>query len=129
MVGCRHWISYSLWIFLLSISIEAVAQDSYSGRVVDENSIPIRDVNVLLYRTETSLVGYTFTGEDGRFELTIPKGANPVAIGFTLLGYETKRIKIEEYRSGMDIQLQSTTFELREVDVTPKRVQQSKKIL
>lgn len=124
MVGCRHWISYSLWIFLLSISIEAVAQDSYSGRVVDENSIPIRDVNVLLYRTETSLVGYTFTGEDGRFELTIPKGANPVAIGFTLLGYETKRIKIEEYRSGMDIQLQSTTFELREVDVTPKRVQQ-----
>lgn len=124
-----RWTSLCLGILLSLLSAQAIAQESYHGRVVDEKGAPIRDVNVLLYRTETSLVAYGFTGEDGRFQITTKEGTRPVAIGFMLLGYETKRIKIEEYRNGRDIQLQSTTFELREVDIRPERVRQSQDTL
>lgn len=129
MGSSMRWISLCLGILFSLLSAQAIAQESYYGRVVDEKGAPIRDVNVLIYHTETSLVAYGFTGEDGRFQITTKEGARPVAIGFMLLGYETKRIKIEEYRNGRDIQLQSTTFELREVDIRPERVRQSQDTL
>ncbi|WP_018357310.1 TonB-dependent receptor [Porphyromonas levii] len=122
-------LPFYLAIVLSLISISSSAQTIYSARVVDEKGVPIQDVNVMLYRTESTLVGYAFTGVDGRFQITTKKAANPIAIGFMLLGYETRRIKIEEFRSGMDIKLQSTTFELREVNVTPERVRQKQDTL
>lgn len=114
-----RWLPLSLGILLSLISTGAIAQTTYSGRVVDEKGMPVQDVNVLLYRTQSTLVGYTFTGADGRFRITTKEGVSSIAIGFVLLGYETKRIDIEAYSSGMDIKLQSVTFELREVNGVP----------
>ncbi len=114
-----RWLPLSLGILLSLISTGAIAQTTYSGRVVDEKGMPVQDVNVLLYRTQSTIVGYTFTGADGRFRITTKEGVSPIAIGFVLLGYETKRIDIEAYSSGMDIKLQSVTFQLREVNGVP----------
>lgn len=124
-----RWLPLSLGILLSLISTGAIAQTTYSGRVVDEKGMPVQDVNVLLYRTQSTLVGYTFTGADGRFRITTKEGVSPIAIGFVLLGYETKRIDIEAYSSGMDIKLQSVTFQLREVNVRPERVRQQQDTL
>lgn len=129
MIGNVRLLPLCLWILLSLISTMAVAQTTYNGRVIDEKGVPIQDVNVLLYRNQSSLVGYTFTEEDGRFQITAEKDVDPVAIGFVLQGYETKRIKIEEYRSGMDIKLQSVTFELREVNVRVERIKQKQDTL
>lgn len=73
-----RWISLCLGVLLSLLSAQAIAQESYHGRVVDEKGAPIRDVNVLIYHTETSLVAYGFTGEDGRFQITTKEGARPV---------------------------------------------------
>lgn len=129
MIDSMCWLPLSFGILLLLLSSRAIGQTTYSGRVIDEEGIPIQDLNVLLYRTQSSIIAYAFTGDDGRFELTTKDGANAESIGFLMLGYETKRIPIEEYKSGMDIKLQSVAFELREVNVRAERVKQQQDTL
>lgn len=99
-----------------------VAQEPYTGRVVDEKGAPIQDVNVMLYRSETIAMGFGFTDADGRFSIHPKTDVRPVAIGFVLLGYEARRIDIEEFRNGAEVVLKSVVFELREVSVRPDRI-------
>ncbi|WP_018358997.1 carboxypeptidase-like regulatory domain-containing protein [Porphyromonas levii] len=109
-------------LLMLSGAAVMVAQVPYTGRVVDDKGAPIQDVNVMLYRNEAIAMGFGFTDADGRFSVRAKGDTRPVAIGFVLLGYEARRIDIEEFRNGAEVVLKSVVFELREVSVRPDRI-------
>ncbi|MDE6216629.1 hypothetical protein [Bacteroides sp.] len=117
------------FLLLAIASINTTAQTSYTGRIIDENQHPVQDVNIVLYRSETSVIGYGFSGTDGKFDVSYTKEVKPVSIGFILLGYETKRIKSEDFQNSQDIVLKSTTYQLKEVNIRPNRIRQNKDTL
>lgn len=60
-----------------------------SGRVTDENALPLVGAGVLLPDGKTGVV----TDSDGRWSITVPDGEN--ILSFSYIGYETVRIAID----------------------------------
>lgn len=108
-------------LFIAVSSSLAIAQTDISGRVIDERSLPMPFVNVVLINSEDStfIVG-TVTNDDGRFHIS--SNVEEGVLKISSMGYKTKYVnsKIDN----MDvIQLQPETKEIGEVIVKANRPQ------
>ena len=99
-------------ILLLGFSIASFAQQkiNVSGRVVSEKNVPLAGVSINI---NGSSIG-TITNTEGRFSLQVTKGATLV---FSFVGYDEKRVKVNNENSVRTIQLTSKTSALGEVVV------------
>ena len=89
------------------------AQITVQGRVIDESGKPVAGANVWI---EYSTVG-TATDADGYFNLQrVPEGEHTLRA--TSLNYEGIRIPINGPRSGLQITLKNSPFNLNEVVIT-----------
>lgn len=120
-------IIFILWFVL--VPIYATAQTSFSGKVVDEYKQPVPDVSVALRQSETSIIGYGFSDENGLFEVPCPDKDKPSAIEFRLLGFKTLTMKMEDYRNGQTIVLQTDYIQLKEVCIRPDKITQNEDTL
>lgn len=112
-----------LFLFLL-FSIQIWAQDKeISGRVVDEDQIPLPGVNV---RIKDSNIG-TVTDFDGNFSLSIPD-TDGVVIVFSSIGFTTKEVTVGN-RTSLNISMEVDTESLNEVVVTAFGIERNKKSL
>ena len=79
---------------LLLVSLAAGAADDWKGRVVDENGNPVGYATVaLLSKTDSTVVGGTFSAEDGTFNIITDETEGIVMV--SMLGYETRYLAPE----------------------------------
>ena len=102
------------------------AQQTFSGRVVDEQNNPIEFANVaLLSLPDSAWIGGTTTNETGSFSFKIATQANDYFLKISFLGYLPALIVLDKNSSSNigDITLQVDSKQLQEINVigqTPK---------
>ncbi|MGI9526586.1 MAG: carboxypeptidase-like regulatory domain-containing protein, partial [Weeksellaceae bacterium] len=99
------------------------AQNTYSGKIVDNTNLPIPYANVLGLNETEEVITYVFSDDNGNFRLSIPQNKSIVKLKISLLGYEDKIIPIEEvsnFEIGT-IQLNVSSANLDEVVITAER--------
>jgi TonB-linked SusC/RagA family outer membrane protein len=91
----------------------ALAQDrEISGRVIDQEKMPIYSASILLKGTSRGAL----TDFDGKFKLKIPVGTNQVLL-FRSIGYKSKEVPVTE-KDVYNITLEEETTELGAVTIT-----------
>lgn len=114
-----------LFIFLLIIPNTLFSQTfSIAGKVVDEQSIPLPGVNVVIIKTGSG----ASTDKDGYYEIT-NLSAGIYTIEFSAIGYDKVRkdkIEIKNRSINIDIVLTEAVIETDEVIVTAGKYQQKK---
>ena len=86
----RQTLTY-LILILTSISIHA---QSITGRVTDENDIPLAYANVILQKADHTYIDGTVTDTTGRFVISAHQEAAMIQISF--IGYETAYRQLDE---------------------------------
>lgn len=114
-----------LMMLLLGVSFlfarQSLAQNNVTGKVTDQNGIPISKVTVQVKNTKTG----TTTGEDGTFKLSVHPNAVLVISG---VGYETKEVSVGS-QTVIDVALKQLEQSLSEVVVTTFGIKREKKAL
>ena len=112
-----------LFFLLLSTSGFLFAQEklTVSGKVASDSSLPLASVSVSI-KGET---GGTTTDGNGAFTIRVSKGATLV---FSIVGYESKEIKIEKETIGLSVNLSFQSTGLNDVVVIGYGTQKSKDI-
>ena len=99
----------TLFIILLLSGVYVFAQNkTISGKVTDENGVPLSDVSVLVMGTKTG----TITARGGTYTLVIPSGGKVLV--FSSVNMEAKEIPIGN-RSVINTSLTTTANSLSEV--------------
>ena len=96
-------------------------QQQITGKVVDENDVPLLGVTILF---EGTSVGTT-TDFDGNYSVTVPENATTLVVSF--VGYRTQRIDIN-VQDVINVKLEPGTSKLDEVVVVGYGTQQRKDI-
>lgn len=78
-----------LLLAFLAMPLSAQNGTAVSGRVTDENALPLVGAGVLLQDGKGGVV----TDSDGRWSITVPDGVNILV--FSYIGYETVRVAID----------------------------------
>ena len=97
---------------LLLLSFVSIGQQKITvdGKVTSDKGDPLPNVSVKVENKSTG----TTTAADGTFSLSVDKGATLV---FSSIGYQNKKVDVDHDRSGMAVQLITTTSTLGEVVV------------
>lgn len=90
-----------------------VFQQTVSGKVIDENGLPLIGVNILVKGMQKG----TMTNFDGEYVLRISANMESSVLVFSFIGYEDKEIKIGDKKI-IDVQLQPSETSLEEVVLT-----------
>lgn len=101
-------------IFLTLASVATFAQSKISGVVLGEDNSPVQFANVVLMAADSTFVGGTITGEDGKF--SIEKNPKAKILAVSCIGYETATLGIGDDCS--KIVLKTSSLELDEITVS-----------
>ena len=100
------------FLFFLCMGVQAFAQTSVSGKVVDASGVELPGVNIAV---KGRTVG-TLTGSDGTFTLpNIPGGSDAVLV-FSFVGFRTQEVKVGN-QTFINVKLEEDTEQLDEVVV------------
>ncbi len=101
-----------LLLCFLCVGLQAFAQISISGKVVDAGGLELPGVNVMVKGTTVG----TLTDGDGKFMIPdVPGGSNAVLV-FSYVGFQTQEIKVGNAKS-LTVKLQEDNMALDEVVV------------
>ena len=87
----RH-IQQAVILFLaaaISIAAPAYAQQekcTVTGKILDENQLPVPFASVAVYKGEKPLTG-AVTDDDGKFSLNLPQDSNTLLLAVEFIGY------------------------------------------
>ena len=108
-----------LFLMLLGLSTAVYAQKKVSGKVVDQDGIPVPDVNILVKGTSKG----TVSDFDGLYTL---RDVNPDdVIIFSYVGYQDQEIPVGD-KTQIDVTLKEQANQLSEVVVTALNIQRDK---
>lgn len=97
----------------------ATLETRVSGRVTDENNVPLPGVNVLVKGTTIG----TTTDSEGVYAISVPDGSTVLV--FSFIGFASQEVSINN-QSVLDVQLQSDLVSLQEVVVVGYGTQEKK---
>lgn len=113
---------FFLLVFIAFTTLGAIAQQSISGVVVDENQEILIGVSVNVKGSTTAV---TITDMNGKYSFSsIPESTTLV---FSYVGMKTQEQKITPTTSVLNITMQSNALGINEVVVTAMGIQQEKK--
>ncbi|MCR5313824.1 MAG: carboxypeptidase-like regulatory domain-containing protein [Bacteroidaceae bacterium] len=92
--------------------------------VIDTKKNPLEMVSVVLKDSCDSLVGFVRTDQKGKFTIYMDAEKTGFKLSFSFVGYETKDIKLDEFKNNASIVMNEANFVLNEVKVTSKRIEQ-----
>ena len=110
-----------LILSLLCFPLMMFSQNIITGKVTDEESMPLQSVNVLIKGLER----FVLTDEDGTYEITVPDDTKNLI--FTLIGYETQVVEIGKQKT-INVTLQAG-IDLDEIVVTALGLERESKAL
>ncbi len=104
--------SYLLFLFLFFTNFIFAQQFSISGKIVDENEAPLGSATIYLEKqTDSSLVTYTISESDGKFDLQGSSEAEKANLFISYAGYKPYRKVIE-----IDRRMQLGTIQMKVLD-------------
>lgn len=112
---------FTLLIFFNIFSIEGTAQNiKLAGRIVEQGKN--KPLSFVTIEVKSLAIG-TYTDTDGYFTISIPKKNQNDAIDFYALGYEKKKMIINNLLKSENqiIKLKQKFFNIKEVKVKPKK--------
>lgn len=101
---------------LLFYTASAIAQKQIKGTVKDNAGKPIEFANVNLMTTDGTLIAYTQTNKDGKYNLTI-NAVNALSIEATCIGYKKAIVTITDLNKNYDLVLANSEMMLKEVKI------------
>lgn len=107
---------------IFSLQVELCAQ-SYQGIVTNiSNKKPLEDVSVSLLSADSIIISYSYTDAQGHFDI---KSNSPgYFLLFSYIGYKQLLLPVTQFKGEMNIQLEETTVQIREVKITSQRIRQ-----
>jgi TonB-linked outer membrane protein, SusC/RagA family len=114
----------SILAFLLAFTVSMIgySQSTFSGKVVDENNMPLPGASVVVKGSTTGVA----TDFDGNFEIQLPSANETLLV--TYIGYLAKEFSTAGQSTGT-IMLQPDSQQLDEVVVTALGIKREKKSL
>ena len=109
-----------LFTFLIC-SAAAMAQSSFSGKVVNDAAQPIPFATVQLLKTDSSLITGAITDEQGEFTLSAPAGKAILQISYIGFTSRTLDLLLPLQESLGQIILKEETEQIKEVEVKAKK--------
>jgi TonB-linked SusC/RagA family outer membrane protein len=100
------------FVWLLLLSLGALAQTVVSGTVTDAGNAPLTGVSVRLRGSATA----TTTDAAGRFSLTVPQASG--TLEFSFVGFVTQTVAINSATTNYTVRLQEAEARLNEVVIT-----------
>lgn len=116
----KRFILYSL---CLIVSANTFGQSDIKGLIIDSaDKEPLPGVTVLLKDSLNKICAYTSTDVEGRFSIS-PK---PVArtIEFSMIGYSKQSFYIRDYNDREPIVMQSSSEQLKNINVTSSQIKE-----
>ena len=108
-------LKITLITILLPIINNVTAQNTFSGRVLDETKNPIPYANIVLYALpDTTFIEGTVSNPEGDFLLKTNKSGDLIKISY--IGYKTLTIASSEFSPG-DITMLTDDNELGEIEI------------
>lgn len=107
----------TLVIFSLLFTVQVQAQE-IRGRLIDNNSIPIKDATIVLQETDSTLVESAISIDDGSFMLK--KSSLPFNLIIQHIAYKTKFISCNKRLLG-NIILEESNTQLKDIVVTAEK--------
>ncbi len=104
-----------LWVLIFNVSVGLAQKINIKGKIADENRYPLPYVNVFI---EDSYTG-TISNKDGIFNLSIPADWQNKNLIVKSIGYRSDTIRINPSRTFYQVQLQSLSYPIGEVSVSP----------
>ena len=100
----------TLLLFICMFSANVFGQWALTGRVTDQNEIPLIGASV---QEKNNTTNGTVTDADGRFELILSENAQALVISFT--GFAAKEVVISRATSDLSVSLEEDVSLLNEV--------------
>lgn len=121
--------AFPAFVFLLLYcSVALHAQSVFRGRVIDAGGKkPLGDISVSLLAADSSVVQFSYTDVQGRFEMQVNREIEFLA--FSFIGYKRLLMPAAQFRNGMEVALQEDVIRIREVKVTSQRIRRMKDTL
>lgn len=116
----KNKILYSILLFCMSLCLQAMAQTTVRGRVLDEDGKALRSVTVINVSTARQLVA---TDANGGFSVSVASGTTLL---FKLVGYKEKRVSLAAGQTSLTVNLEPSSTEVDEVVVTRGYVKRPK---
>lgn len=110
-----------LLVVMTAIGSKCYCQVSFTGIVKDNNGEPMAGVIVTVSRGN-STKGFCSTDSYGNFKVTLKETQDSLTGKFSLLGFATKVIAINNLTKHYEVELQPQEFELKEVMVKPAAI-------
>lgn len=111
---------YLVVLLLTMASLQSMAQQKITGRVIDEDGFPVSYASV-------QYKGYKIAvSSDGEGKFTIEKKPG-LMLTVTALSYRTETVKVDEKTSFIEVKLKDDTHKLTEVVVKSKRGKYTRK--
>ena len=109
-------------LFLLSAFV-LPAQQTVEGSVESKTTaLPLESAVVLLLDNKDNTLAYGFTDAKGYFRLTFSAPTDSLFLKISLLGYESRMIRLSKPFRKLDIALNQKDIQLKEVKINPKYV-------
>lgn len=102
-------------------------QTAFTGTVTDAAGKAVGNVTCKLLDGKDSLLAYSLTRADGSYRLKAVDGGRQIEFAF--LGYETRRVPLQEGKSRYDARLERAAIELTNVTVTADPITRRKDTL
>ena len=99
--------TFKYFCLLLLLPLSVLAQNTVTGKVLDDQNLPIPGVNILIENTQRG----TTTDFDGNYTIDVNSGE---VLVFSYLGFKTKKITYEG-QSEINLNLKLDTDQLEEV--------------
>lgn len=112
-----------IWIFVLIIYCTCTyAQGSISGRLVDKDKKGISTVTIVLMDKTYKLIGFTYSSEDGSFDLASYKCQEGSYLLFNHLSYDELKIYCVDLKDDSEIELKEVSYKLEEQVIIGNRI-------
>ncbi|MCG8699039.1 MAG: carboxypeptidase-like regulatory domain-containing protein, partial [Bacteroidales bacterium] len=108
------------FIFITHLSV-IQAQSTVTGKVLDDNQVPLPGVNVLIEGTTTG----TITNLDGEFSLSVPDGSS---LSFSFVGFKTKVVEVGQ-QTDLTISLDPDVGAIEQVVVVGYGIQKRESVV
>lgn len=113
-------------IILIADFYLAMAQTTVRGNVAEAlTGNPVVGANVMLRNGKGSLMGFSTSGEDGGFSITVAEPSDTLSVNVTMLGYRPYSAVLEDTEAQVNILLEEGALELQEVVVKADRIREN----
>lgn len=106
----------------------ALLAQSYQGVVTNRSDKkPLEDASVSLLAADSAIISYSYTDVRGHFD--VKSSSSGCFLLFSCIGYKQLMLPVARFKEGMNISMEETTVQIREVKVTSQRIRQVKDTL